>query len=41
MTAYRTTEVHGVKSPAEALSTRVSVPVREFLLAFPTRSLLP
>jgi len=38
MTAYRTTEVHGVKSPAEALSTRVSVAVRA--LAFPTRSLL-
>jgi len=41
MTAYRILEVDGDKSPAEALSTRVSVAVRAFLLAFPTRSLLP
>ena len=41
MTAYGTMEIDGVKSPAEALSTVASVAVRAFLLAFPTRSLLP
>ena len=41
MTAYRTLDVDGVMSPAEALSTLASVAVRSFLLAFPTPSLLP
>ena len=41
MTAYRTLDVNGVTATAESPSRRVSDAVRAFLLAFPTRSLLP